>query len=774
MAGSALPGYRTVRALTAVLIGAAVLGLVPALTPLATLVVVFAMVAATIVGVRTWRPPVSKPWHLLGASAVVALVCALVAGAFDEGSAPAELEALPQYFVAGAALISFSRARRGRHDRIFLVDAGIVGMSVALLSYAVFVSPVLDQDLSAVTRATRAAYPALDAVLLFFVVRLGFGGAWRCRAFRLLAAGFLGAFFGNLLWAAYSAGLIGEPHGLDDLGYMVAYAALGLAALDRSMSELASPGVLTVGPWRSSRVLGLAASMALAAVVPVVVRPESALDRTVYLASALVLVGLVCWRLVTAVNQHAASEARLAHAAGHDRLTDFPNRTTLAVEIDHALGRSLDGLAVIFLDLDRFKDLNDRWGHRVGDEVLLSVASRLAASAGDGRVVGRISGDEFLIVCAEVPDAETATTLGQEIVESFRTPLALSVGEVVMSSSVGVAFLERGAYASAEQLIRDADTAMYRAKDAGRDRVVLFDESMNSEVGRRHAMEQDLRRAMDAGELRMHYQPIVDMESGRPVGLEALMRWFVDGKSVPPDEFIPIAEDTGLIVPLGALALREATGFLATCRERHPALDLSMSVNLSARQLREPALVETVRDAVAAAGIPAASLLVEITESAMLEGGAGLVEETLDQLRALGVTIAADDFGTGYNSLPYLKRFPIGSLKIDRAFVAGLGASPHDEAIVAGIIAIAASLGLDVVAEGVETHDQARRLQGLGCRTAQGWLYSTALPPEVAAVYIADRAQPRASRTASRASSTLIAASSGSDAPRLPTSWSAR
>jgi diguanylate cyclase (GGDEF)-like protein len=756
--------------MTGVLLGAAVVGLVPAVTALATLIVVLCMVAATIIGVRTWRPPEPRPWHLLGASAVVALFCALVAANFPEGSAAAELEPLPQYFVAGAALIAFHRARRSGGERTLLVDAGIVGMSVGLLSYALFVSPVLDQDLSAVTRATRASYPALDAVLLFLVVRLGFGGAWRCRAFRLLAGGFLAAFVGNLLWAAFNAGLIGEPHGLDDYGYLIAYAALGLAALDRSMSALASPAVLTVGPWRTSRVFGLAGSLALAAGVPVLVRPESALDRAVYLSSALVLVALVCWRLVTAVNQHAASEERLAHAAAHDRLTGLPNRTTLATEIDEALGRSLAGIAVIFLDLDRFKGLNDRWGHSVGDELLVALAARLGAWAGDDRVLGRISGDQFLVVCPEVPDSETAATLGQEIVESFRAPFSLSVGEVVISSSVGVSFLEPGAYAPAEQFMRDADTAMYRAKDGGRDRVVLFDETMRAAVGRRHAMEQDLRRAIDAGQIRMHYQPIVDMDTGRPVGLEALARWIVDGKYVPPDEFIPIAEETGLIVPLGVQALREATAFLGACRERHPALDLFMSVNLSARQLREPGLVETVREAVAGAGIPARSLAVEITESAMLDSGAELVDDTLAELRALGVGIAADDFGTGYNSLPYLKRFLIGSLKIDRVFVEGLGVSPHDEAIVAGIIAIAASLGLEIVAEGVETEDQAMRLRALGCRTAQGWLYSTALPSDVAAVFIADRAQPRASRTAARASSTFIAASSGSDAPRLPTS----
>ena len=761
---------RAVTALTGLLAGAALVGLVPALTPLATLIVVPAMIAATVVGVRAWWPPATLPWRLLGLAAAVALAGALVAANFEDGSVPGELVPLPQYLLAVAALIAFDRARRVTTDRSVFVDAGIVGVATALVAFAVFVVPVLDRDLAPVAKTMRATYPALDAVLLFLVTRLGFGGAWRHRAFRLLATGFLASLLGNLVWAAYDAGLVGEPHGLDDIGYLISFAALGLAALDRSMAALSSPSPTIFEPWRGLRMVGLAASMAVAPAVVVLATPERAIERGVYLVGALVLVGLVGWRLVTAVYQHAASEERLAHAASHDRLTDLPNRTEMAVEIDDALGRSLAGIAVLFLDLDRFKDLNDHWGHSVGDELLVAVAARLGDWAGAGRVVGRISGDEFLIVCPEVSDATSAATVGREVVELFRAPFGLSVGEVVVSSSVGVAFLEPGSYAPAEQFIRDADTAMYRAKDGGRDRAVLFDETMRADVGRRHALEQDLRRAIDAGELKMHYQPIIDMVSGRPVGLEALMRWFVDGKSVPPDEFIPIAEETGLIVPLGEMALREATAFLATCRQRHPSLDLSMSVNLSARQLREPGLVESVREAAAAAGIPARSLAVEITESAMLESGAGLVDETLAGLRALGVQIIADDFGTGYNSLPYLKRFLIGSLKIDRAFVAGLGASAHDEAIVAGIIAIGASLGLDVVAEGVETEDQARRLHALGCRTAQGWLYSTALPPEVAAVYIADRSQPRASRTAARASSTLIAVSSGSEAPRRPTS----
>lgn len=761
---------RAVATLTVILAGAGFIGLVPALTPVATLVVVPSMIAATVVGVRAWWPPATLPWRLLGISAAVALVGALVAANFEDGSVAGELVPLPHYLLAGAALIAFDRARRVGKDRSVFVDAGIVGVATGLVAFAVFVAPVLDQDLAPVAKTMRATYPALDAVLLFLVARLGLGGAWHYRAYRLLLAGFLASLLGNVVWAAYDAGLIGEPHGLDDVGYLISFAALGFAALDRSMAALTSPSPPTFQPWRGLRMVALATSLAVAPAVVVLATPETTLERGVYLVGALVLVGLVGWRLVTAIDQHVASEERLAHAASHDRLTDLPNRTELAVEIDDALGRSLAGIAVIFVDLDRFKDLNDHWGHGVGDELLVAAAARLVDWAGEGRVVGRISGDEFLIVCPEVPDAETAASVGQEIVELFHAPLGLSVGEVVMSSSVGVAFLEPGAYASAEQLIRDADTAMYRAKDGGRDRAVLFDETMRAEVGRRHAREQDLRRAIDAGELRMHYQPIVDMESGRPIGLEALMRWFVDGKSVPPAAFIPIAEETGLIVPMGALALREATAFLASCRERHHGLDLSMSVNLSPRQLREPGLLDTVREAIAVAGIPAEALTVEITESAILESGVGLVDETLAQLRAMGVEIAADDFGTGYNSLPYLKRFLMGSLKIDRTFVEGLGASPHDEAIVAGIIAIAASLGLDVVAEGVETEDQANRLRALGCRTAQGWLYATALPPEVAAVYIADRAQPRASRTAARASSTLIAASSGSDAPRLPTS----
>lgn len=761
---------RAVPTLTAILAGAAVVGLVPALTTLATLVVIPSMIAATVIGVRVRWPPVTLPWRLLGISAAVALVGALVAANFEDGSVPRELVPLPQYLLAGAALLVFDRARRVYGDRSVFVDAGIVGVATGLVAFAVFVVPVLGRDLAPVAKTMRAMYPALDVVLLFLVIRLGFGGAWRLRAFRLLAAGFVASLFGNLVWAAYDAGMVGEPHGLDDIGYLISFAALGLAALDRSMAALSSPSPTTVQPRRSLRMVALVASLAVAPAVVILATPETAVERGVYLVGALVLVGLVGWRLVTAVDQHAASEERLAHAASHDHLTDLPNRTELTVEIDEALGRSLAGMAVIFLDLDRFKDLNDHWGHSVGDELLVAVAARLGDWAGDSRVVGRISGDEFLIVCPELADAEAATTVGHEIAESFQAPFSLSVGEVVISSSVGVAFLEPGSYAPAEQFIRDADTAMYRAKNGGRNRVVLFDETMRASVGRRHVLEQDLRRAIDAGELRMHYQPIVDMVSGRPVGLEALMRWFVDGTSVPPDEFIPIAEETGLIAPLGALALSEATAFLAACRLRHPALDLWMAVNLSPRQVREPGLAETVREAAAAAGIPARSLSVEISGSAMLERGAGIVDETLADLRAMGVEIIADDFGTGYNSLPNLKRFGIGCLEIDRTFVRGLGTSAHDEAIVAGIIAIAANLGMDVVAEGVETSAQAERLLALGCRKAQGWLYATALPPEVAAVYIADRAQPRALRTTARASSTVSAASSGSEAPRLPMS----
>jgi diguanylate cyclase len=736
--------------LAGVLLAAAVAGLVPALTPLATLVAVPAMIAATLVGIRVWRPPVPGPWKLLALSAVAALVGAGVAAAFPDGSAPAELVPLPQYLIAGSALVLFDRTRRGGGERTVLVDGAIVGVAAGLVAFAAFVSPILDQDSTAISRTMRATYPALDAVLIFLLARLWCTGAWRVSSFRLVAVAFASSIVANFTWAAYDAQLIGEPHQIDDLGYLLSYVALGLAPLDRSMAALVTPSPVPVARLRSLRLVAVAGALAVPAGLALLAPAETGLERAVYTAGSLALVALVGWRLATAVNRHAATEARLVHVSTHDALTGLPNRVQLHLEVASALAAARgagdgSGVAVIFLDMDRFKDLNEGWGHGVGDELLTAVAERLGRLMGGGNVVCRISGDEFVVVCPGVPDAETATVLGRRALSCFGIPFTISVGDVVSSCSVGVAFRPAGAEeADAEQLIRDADTAMYRSKDGGRNRVTVFAEPMRSAVQRRHAVEQALRRAIDLHEVEMHYQPIVDLHSGRPLGFEALMRWSPGGSPMSPAEFVPIAEDTGLIVPLGAQALRDATAFLGSCRDRHPGLDLTVSVNLAPRQLREPGMVETVREAVAAAGVPPRALCVEITESVMLEGAGTVVDETLAELRALGLHVAADDFGTGYSSLPYLKRFLVGRLKIDLSFVRGLGTSPHDEAIVAGILAMAGSLGLEVVAEGVETQGQADRLRAMGATMAQGYLYAPALPAAAAAEFLV-----KASRVAS-------------------------
>jgi diguanylate cyclase (GGDEF)-like protein len=738
---AARAGTRTTRALTGVLVLATVVGLVPALTPLATLVVVPAMAASVLVGVHVWRPAARLPWQLLAAWAGVGLLGAVVAAFFPDGSVPGELVPLPQYLVAGAALLALDRARRGRVPRSLLGDAAIVGVSAGLVAFAAFVTPVLHEDFTPVARAMRATYPALDAVLLFLVARLGFDGAWRFQAFRLLVLGFAAAMVADLTWAAFDAGLLGEPNGADDIGYLISFAALGLAGLSSSMAALSAPAPATVSPWRRLRLVAIGGSLAVPAALGVAATADSAVEAVVYTSGALALVGLVCWRLVTSVNRHAASEARLAHAAAYDALTGLPNRSSVLAGIETAFLRSAAGThrgtAVVLLDIDRFKHLNGGWGHAVGDELLVSVASRLSTVDVGLSSVGRISGDEFVIVCTEVPDRETAVTLGHLLLDCFRAPFPLSVGEVIVSASVGVAFAGADRQGHAEQLLRDADTAMHTSKEAGRDRVTLFTEPMRAAVRRRHITEQALRRAVERGQTTMHYQPIVDLATGRTVGLEALMRWFPDGAPIPPAEFIPIAEETGLIVPLGAQALADATRFLALCRAMHPELDLDMSVNLSPRQLREPGLTETIRDAIAVSGIPPHKLCLEITESTMLEGGRTMVDESLAAVRQLGVRIAADDFGTGYSALPYLERFRVSRLKIDLAFVQGLGVSLYDGAIVAGILAIAKSLRLEVIAEGVETPNQAERLRALGCRMAQGFLVAPAMPPDEAMAFLA-------------------------------------
>ena len=430
------------------------------------------------------------------------------------------------------------------------------------------------------------------------------------------------------------------------------------------------------------------------------------------------------------VTERARLQEQLSHQAFHDELTGLANRSLYRDRLEHALAaRVRDGrpVAALYLDLDGFKAVNDALGHGAGDAVLREVAARLGAAVRPGDTVARLGGDEFAVLLERVGDAGEAEEVAARLLACLAPPLVLEGRVVPLRASLGLAVTETGTE-TGEELLRDADLAMYRAKVRGTGEVLRYHPSMRDELLARVRTEEGLRRALAEGELRVHYQPTVDLTTGRMTGVEALVRWQLPtGELVPPLEFIPVAEDTGLVVPLGAWVLREACAQGARWLAG-PGEPLSVSVNVSARQLDE-SLVGVVDAVLAETGLPARLLVLELTESVLVADDAG-TSGVLHALRRLGVRLAIDDFGTGFSALAYLSRLPIDVIKVDRAFVAQLGATEGRADLARTIIEMARALGMSTTAEGIETPEQLAALRALGCDVGQGYLFSRPVPAE--------------------------------------------
>jgi diguanylate cyclase (GGDEF)-like protein/PAS domain S-box-containing protein len=431
------------------------------------------------------------------------------------------------------------------------------------------------------------------------------------------------------------------------------------------------------------------------------------------------------------ITERKAFQEQLTHQAYHDALTGLPNRSLFQSRLEMALARAnrhRRTIAVLFLDLDRFKVINDSLGHETGDELLVAVAQRLQAAVRGEDTVARMSGDEFTVLLEEVEDEADAARVARRMIDDIRQPIDLGGHQVFVGASIGIA-LSRDGEDRAEDLLRDADLAMYRAKERGRSRYEVFETTMGARARQRLDLEADLRRALEHDELRLHYQPEVELQTGRVVATEALVRWDHPERGLlAPIEFIPMSEETGLILPLGRLVLEEACRQAREWQVRYPVdPPRRMSVNVSGRQL--PTLVHDVEQALARTGLDPSMLTLEITESVVMEEPEAAIP-IFRALRGLGVELAIDDFGTGYSSLSYLKHFPISELKLDKSFVDGLGIDAADRAIAQSVVTLASCLHVTVTAEGIETPEQAAELLAMGCPQGQGFRFARPQPAE--------------------------------------------
>jgi diguanylate cyclase (GGDEF)-like protein len=428
--------------------------------------------------------------------------------------------------------------------------------------------------------------------------------------------------------------------------------------------------------------------------------------------------------------QRRLTEERLERTALYDPLTGLPNRLLFMERLEHVAERARrhgdSQYAVLFLDLDRFKVVNDSLGHQVGDELLVAITGRLAASVRTEDTVARLGGDEFAVLLENIVDVADATRVAERIANELTAPVNLNGYEVFSSASIGIA-LSSSSYDRPEHLLRNADMAMYRAKSAGIGQYEVFDRAMHAQALARLQMETDLRRACERHEFHAVYQPVICLSSGRIRGFEALLRWDHPAQGVvSPVEFIPIAEETGLILPMGRWILEEACRELRAWQRARKQPDLFVAVNLSVKQFSQPDLAEQVRQVLRTTGVKASSLRLEITETVIVQK-TELATRTLRELKELGVKVYMDDFGTGYSSLSYLHRLPLDALKIDRSFIGEMDTDERTRQLVRAILTLAQSVGVQVVAEGVASSRQVEELRALGCQFAQGFYFARPL-----------------------------------------------
>ncbi|WP_285601622.1 EAL domain-containing protein [Kineosporia sp. NBRC 101731] len=697
-------------------------------------------VVAIAVGIRLHRPLRARAWWAMAFGQLLWVAADTLFSWYEDVAhtdafpSPADVPYLMAYPVMSVGFVILLRARQRRRDLAEVIDSGVLTASLALVSWVVLAAPIARAtDLPLLERFVGVAYPAADILLLAVLMRLVIVPGARTPAFRMLVGAASALLVADAGYAVLIASTGYESSALDLL-WLSSYVLWGTAALHPSMRQLSEPSEQNAVPFTRLR-LALLTVAVLLAPVTLIVQLLSGISPSVWAVAlaSIVLFSLVVIRMNAAIQQVVVSTAQrerlqddLAHQAAHDSLTELANRGRALELIEAGLhrGQRSGGLVgLLFIDLDHFKAVNDTHGHRAGDDVLRETAVRMKRLIRAGDTVGRLGGDEFVVLIESLASERDLIDLAERLVASISAPMDAAGQSVVIGASIGVA-INRDGGTDAAGFLHEADAAAYRAKASGRGRVEVFDESLRRQLHDRAELEQAIRDGLPAGEFLLYYQPVVDMATAALQGYEALLRWERPGHGlVMPDAFIPTAEQSTLICHLGRWVLDEATRQFAHWLAEGEAGaedDLTVAVNISGRHLASASIVPDVKNALLTAHLRPERLVLEITETVLLDEPAAAPH--LRALRELGVKISIDDFGTGYTSIGQLQYLNADTLKIDRSLVAS--SRPGAAELVELVVRAAHAFGLNVIAEGVEREDQVPALQRVGCDSAQGYWFA--------------------------------------------------
>ena len=696
----------------------------------AWLVLVAGSTVAVVAGMDMHRPSARRPWVLLAGGVGLLLVVNLLEfPPFDAGRlllTIASLLELVAFPALGLAALDLVRRQSPNGDRESAIDGLIVMVALATLLSGTVFTPELLSEKTVLSYALLAVAPVALAGVTSAALRLLFVGNRKVASAWFIVAAACAGLAGHVGRTLAEADGAYTRGGLEDLLIGAAYALIAMTALHPSMSALSEPAPNHQRTLTHGRVAVLGVAL-LAAPLTLMLTDR----RGVPLLASVVLSLLVLLRLWRLVIERETVRDAMRQRATHDPLTGLPNRSSLLDRLASTLSRRAPSdlpHAVLFIDLNGFKRVNDDLGHAAGDQLLVSVAGRLQSVCRQTDLLARLSGDEFVLVCEGIAE-DDLIRLTERLIATLESPFTLPGGEVRIGASIGVA-LGGETSADAEHMLAEADAAMYQAKQRGGSGYEIYGCELGERLRRRRRLERDLVDALRDGGLRLEYQPIVSLQAGQgTVGFEALLRWdHPQLGAVPPVETVAVAEATTSLVPLGAWVLREACRQLARWNTSRAAdSPLTMYVNVSTRELLNADMPAQVAGILAETGVAAGDVVLEVTEHAMLDTvGEGL--RTLDALRALGLRIALDDFGTGYSSLTHLKLVPFDLIKIDASFTKNLEVEVANQVIVEAVVRVAHRLGAQVVGEGIESTEQLQRLRSLGCQLGQGWLLGRPSP----------------------------------------------